>query len=304
MSTLCDGVFAAFWSPADAAGQLLQEAITANLRFLQGKGLRGLMLLGTTGEFLHLDPATRCQLIESVVRQAGDLTIIANISDIRPRVVVELGRFARSLQIPAAAVLPPYYHALASEDLVEFFVRTGEAVGLPILLYNFPERTGNALTLEIVAAVANRMPILGIKQSGGSFAFHRDLAQLGREKGFVVLTGADTHLVEAMDLGATGCVSGLSDVVPEFVVEVYEAYRAGAPQRAQLARERLKDIGQCIDRVSFPLSIAAAMEARGLPVGTPKAIVSPATQKRYEQLVADLRERFRQWGLASPSHAS
>jgi 4-hydroxy-tetrahydrodipicolinate synthase len=139
--------------------------------------------------------------------------------------------------------------------------------------------------------------LAGVKQSGGEFDYHRALVQLAHQKNFVVLTGADTQIVDAMSLGAAGCVSGLANAVPELVVAVYEAVRAQHSRQTETASKRMSSVGELVEKLEFPLNVRAAMEARGLPVGAPKSIVSSSTQSRYEELVGDLKEVFRQWNL-------
>ena len=295
MLKLREGIITALWTPTDDKGHLQVRDMENNLRFICGKNVDGIMVLGSTGEFLHLDLTQRKQLLELAVAIAGTVPVIANISDIRPAVVADLGRFARSVGAVAVALLTPYFYPVAQADLVEFFVRAVEAANLPLFLYNFPERTGNRIDLETVAAVADRLPLAGIKQSGAEFEYHRALVALGREKNFVVLTGADTRIPEAMALGVTGCVSGLANAVPELVVEIFNATKAG--KKSDVAVERMRTVGTLVERLEFPLNVAAAMEARGLPVGHPKSVVSPSTKTRYDRLVLDFRQLFGEWKL-------
>ena len=294
---LREGILPALWTPTDADGRLLEGDLKKILRFLVANKVHGLMALGSTGEFVQLEPVTRMRALELAVANDGALPVLANISDVRPRVVAELGRFARHCGAAAVSVLPPYFFPLAQADLVEFFVRAGEVAQLPLFLYNFPERVGNRIALETIAAVAERVPVAGFKQSGAEFEYHRALVQLGREKNFVVFTGADTALPAAMALGCTGCVSGLANAVPDLVVEIFNAVKAGQPAAALPAADQMKQLGRLADQLEFPLNIAAIMEARGLPTGQPKSIVSPATQTRYERLVAECQVQFREWKL-------
>jgi 4-hydroxy-tetrahydrodipicolinate synthase len=273
---------------------LLPSALAANLALLKQSNLQGLLPLGSTGEFLHLDVVLRKKVMARVAELAGPLKLMVNISDIRPRVVAELGRCARSVGAHAVSLLPPHFYPVAQDDLVEFFVRGAEAAELPLFLYNFPERAGNRIALETIATVAERVPLAGVKQSGEEFAYHTSLVALGRERGFAVLTGADTRLPEAAALGVSGCVSGLSNAVPELVQRAWTASQA---QSANLAAECMTELGRRIQAVQFPLDVAAVMEARGLETGPFKSLVSGATRARYDRVVAEVRELLRQWKL-------
>jgi dihydrodipicolinate synthase/N-acetylneuraminate lyase len=297
MSPRWEGLFCALWMPTDENGRLLNNALEQNLEYLKSRGVQGLLALGSTGEFLRLDPAERRRAMEQVARFAQPLRLMFNISELRPAAVAELGRCARDLGAEAVSLLPPYFFPLAQEDLVEFFVRGAEAAKLPLFLYNFPERTGNRIALETIAAVAERVPVAGVKQSGAEFTYHGPLVELGRQKGFVVMTGADTRLPEAVAMGVTGCVSGLSNAVPELVSQsLIQALQGQVPGPGSPA-DHLRELSLRLPAVAFPLDVAGCMEARGLPVGAPKIALSAATRARYETFVRDLRTLFREWNL-------
>jgi 4-hydroxy-tetrahydrodipicolinate synthase len=291
------GIFAALWTSTDKEGRVIDQDLQRNIAFLRGHGIHGLMVLGSTGEFLHLDVEARKRFAVRVVELLSPLPAIFNVTEIRPRVVAELARHARENGAAAIALLPPYFYPLAQADLVEWFVRAGEAAQLPLFLYNFPERVGNRIALETVAAVADRTKLAGIKQSGAEFEYNRELVKLGREKNFAVFAGTDTRIAEAMSFGVAGCIGGLGDVVPDLMVEIYNAVKAGTPERAAVASERMKTLGKLVETLEFPLNVAAAIEARGLPAGHPKSVVSSTTQARYQELVGKLRKLFSEWKL-------
>src|SRR5882672_5098397 len=141
------GIFAALWTPTDGEGGVLRAELAANLRFLQQHRIDGVLALGSTGEFLLLTPDQRKALLQAAMESAGDLAVLANVSDIRPGVVADLARFAGGLGCAGIAIMAPPFYRVSQADLLEFFLRAGEAAQLPVLLYNFPERTGNRIEL-------------------------------------------------------------------------------------------------------------------------------------------------------------
>jgi len=292
------GVFPAVWTPTDCVGNLLVPELRANLTFLKRHGVNGFMALGSTGEFPLLELVTRKQLLEEVIAAAGSLPVLANISDARHWIVADLGRFARQIGARAVAVLPPYFYHVAQCDLVEFFLRAADASELPLVLYNFPERTGIRIELETIAAVAERIPLAAVKQSGNDFAYHTALVGLGQEKRFVVFTGADTRFGEALELGAAGTISGIANAVPELLVQIFTGDMADAAEEARLASKRLEMIEPILNTLWFPLNIAALMAARGLRTGEPKEVVSAVSHQRYLEVMGDFERLFREWKLA------
>ena len=295
------GILAALWLPTDSDGQLLRDELARNLAFLKEHRVNGVLALGSTGEFPQFDLEQRKRALATVAELAAPLPVVANVSDIRPKVVAGLGRFAREIGLPAIAIMPPGFYPSSQADVLAHFLHAADASGLPTFLYNFPELTGTRINLETVAAFADRANIAGIKQSGREFAYHHELVSLARQRKFSVFSGADTRLPEVFALGADGCIGGLVNIAPDLMVHLYQVCKAGAPGGVSPAFERLKQIGAVIDRLTFPLNVAAGMEARGLATGAPKAVVSAESAALYRGIVTELREQFLAWGLRPAS---
>jgi 4-hydroxy-tetrahydrodipicolinate synthase len=294
------GVLAALWLPTDHSGHLLRAELSRNLEFLKSCGIHGVLALGSTGEFPQLDLEQRKRALAMVAELAAPLPVIANISDIRPQVVTALGKFARELGLPAIAIMAPGFFPSSQEDALAHFLHAADASGLPTFLYNFPELIGTRINLETVAAFSERAPMAGIKQSGGEFDYHKDLIRLARERKFTVFSGADTRLPEVFSLGADGCIGGIVNIAPELMVHLFKVCREGVAGDIHPAFERMQAIGRVLDRLTFPLNVAAGMEARGLATGAPKAIVSQRSAELYAGIVADLRAKFNEWQLVQP----
>jgi 4-hydroxy-tetrahydrodipicolinate synthase len=292
------GILAALWIPTDAQGRLKQRALARHLAWLRLKGVQGVLALGSTGEFPYFELKQKQAVLERIAELAAPLPVIAHITDIRPKAVAELGRFAHRLGLAGVAVMPPSFFKVSQADLLAFLLRAAEAADLPVLLYNFPELVGNRIGLETVAAFAQRAPMAGIKQSGAEFEYHKALIALGRQKGFAVFSGADTRLPEVLALGAVGCIGGMVNFVPEPMVGIFNAWTQDRRSGMAGPAKALVEIGAVIDQLTFPLNVAAAMEARGLDPGVPKAIVSRSSAAIYRRILPTLRRMYREIGLA------
>lgn len=293
------GVFSAQWIPTDAAGQVQRSSLAAHLAFQRAQGIDGVLALGSTGEFPQFTLEERKRLLETIRDLAGPITVMANITDINPRAAVDLGRFARRLGLPVVALMPPIFFPVKPADMLAYFLHVAEAVDLPVLLYNFPELTGKKIDLDTVAAFADRAPMAGIKQSGGEFAYHRDLIALGREKQFSVMSGADTRLPEVFALGAAGAIGGLVNIVPELMVHLYRQRGGGRTGDVAPAAAQMTEVGRIIDQLTFPINVAAGLAARGFDPGVPKSIVSAQSRQISERITSELRARFQEWGLVA-----
>ena len=299
-----EGILAALAIPTDIRGRVLKRALKDHLGWLRSCGIHGVLGLGSTGEFIRFTVEQRKTILATVAELAEPLPVIANISDIRPSAVAELGRFARSLDLPGVAIMPPSFYPVSAADQLEFFLHAAAAAELPVMLYNFPELTGNRISLETIAAFADRAPMAGIKQSGSEFSYHAQLIQLGREKNYAVFSGADTRLPEVFQLSAAGCIGGLVNFVPELMLEQFNVYRRGQAGELEPTATRMKAVGDVLGKLTFPFNVAAGLEARGFDPGNPKTVVSEESGRLYREIVRELEGLFSEWQLAKPKKTS
>jgi 4-hydroxy-tetrahydrodipicolinate synthase len=292
-----NGVYSAQWIPVDTKGRLERGQLAEHMAFQRQHGISGILALGSTGEFPFFDLAQRKEILACLVELAAPMPVLANISDIRPGATIELGRYARELGVKAVALMPPMFYPVSPDDMLAYFLEVADAVGLPTILYNFPELTGKRIDLATVRAFADRCPMIGFKQSGGEFSYHRELVALGREKGFVVMSGADTRLSEAFALGASGCIGGLVNIVPDLMVALHRAHSGLEDVDVATVGRRMVEVGTIVERLTFPLNVAAGLEARGFHPGAPKSVVSASSQSIYREVISELGSLFSSWGL-------
>jgi dihydrodipicolinate synthase/N-acetylneuraminate lyase len=291
------GIYSAQWIPTDADGRIDRPSLAAHIELERRAGIAGILALGSTGEFPYFAADERKAALEIIVELAAPLPVIANVSQIAPRTAIDLGRHARTVGVPAIALMPPPFYPVSQADVLAYFLHVADSVGLPVMLYNFPELAGKRIDLDTVAAFAERAPMVAIKQSGAEFDYHRDLIALGREKGFVVMSGADVRLTEAFALGAAGCIGGLVNIVPEPMVQIDRVCRRGETGDVTAAAEAVRELGRILDQLTFPLNVAAGVEARGFRPAAPKSVVSPESRARYETIVAETRALLARHGL-------
>ena len=291
------GIYSAQWIPTDARGRVVHASLAAHIDFERRAGISGLLALGSTGEFPFFTLHERKSVLTTVAELAAPLPVFANISDMRPRDAIELGLHAKTLGLPAVALMPPMFFPVSQADMLAYFLHVAEGVKLPVMLYNFPELVGKRIELATIAAFAERAPMVAFKQSGAEFEYHRELIALGREKGFVVMSGSDLRLPEVFALGAGGAIGGLVNIVPELMVEIDRICRQGEAGDVTSPSEAMREIGRIIDQLTFPLNVAAGLEARGFDPGTPKSVVSPESRALYQKIVAELGALFERLGL-------
>ena len=177
-------------------------AYLSHLDWLAECGVRNLLVNGTTGEFFSLTSDEQMQLLR-VSREAWKGTLIFHLGDTSLFQCLETAHKAEEAGADFIACLPPYYFANAPADgLIEWFGCLSLETDLPLILYNFPKHTGNALTPEIL----EKIPHWGLKDSSAN------LSLIPFTQNYFV--GGDRKISEAYAAGAKGFVSASANIDP------------------------------------------------------------------------------------------
>jgi len=222
-------------------------------------------LCGTTGEFPALEDAERLAVFEAVLDELGQDRVIAQVGAASTRGAVRLAAAARELGIRRMAALTPYYLPASADEVRGHFSRISEAAGGDLYAYVFPERTGITVSPAEVAALPG---ITGVKLSG------EPSARVGEYTGtLAVYSGNDADLVNVMERGGTGIVSGCSSAFPEPFRALAAAIEDRDAGRIRACQARVDEvvaaIGASIGRVKY------AQRARGLHGDTARMTVAP-----------------------------
>lgn len=283
------GIWTALWSPTDQNGRIIDSAVKTHVEFLRQAGIQGLVVCGSTGECTRLSPQRRQELLHCVMKHRGTLPVFLNISDPVRDHVKMLVQTAKEFQVDGVMILPPSYYYVSQSDILAYFLdiytMTQE---IPFFLYNYPECVRNTIDIDTIRRLTERMPLAGIKPSGSHFEYHIDLIKLAKEKKFSVLTGADSRLPEALKLGVDGSIGGLSNAIPELILEVYRLAKNG--QDTSGPQSKIEALVNLASSDSFPYNVSALMTARGFEVGSPKIARSAESLALHAKVVHSLKE--------------
>jgi len=171
-------------------------------------------------------------------------------------------------------------------------VALASAVGLPVLAYNNPGRTGVNLLPTTVVRLAHDVPnFVGIKDSSGDLTQFVEYIRLC-PSGFQAFMGRDSLIFAGLAHGAAGAVAATANVVPELAVSIYDAVEARDFVRGHELQRLLLPLRQAFDLGSFPAVVKEAMQIIGLPAGPTRRPVGPLS----EEARARLREVLEQVG--------
>ncbi|WHZ19809.1 MAG: 4-hydroxy-tetrahydrodipicolinate synthase [Rhodanobacteraceae bacterium] len=228
-----DGIYVPLVTPFDDRGEIDQPKLETLVEAVIAKGVAGIAACGTTGEYYALGDAERTQVLKTVQRvAAGRIPLIAGIGDLSTRRSIERAAEAKALGYDCLLLSPPPYSLPGQDGIRAHFEYAAQHCELPIIIYNFPARTGVNVEFDTVAALARHPKIVGIKESSGNFSQALRMLQAGFED-FEVICGCDDQPVDFFFWGAKGWIAGAGNVFPGEQVALHKAARAGDWDRAR-----------------------------------------------------------------------
>jgi dihydrodipicolinate synthase/N-acetylneuraminate lyase len=285
------GVYAAMVTPFTDDGTGISEArLRAYSDFLIERGIDGLFILGTTGEWPLLSETERTSAAGIVAGQArGRVAVIAHVGAHATDVAVRLATAALESGVDAVSLVSPPFFPLDEDALFDHFTRVARAVsGLPVFLYNIPEFAGNDISARLLQRVARAADnVIGMKYSGDDLTRLREYRR-AMGGSFSLFNGNDSLALPALHEGADGLVSGNASAFPELLVALHSSFRQGKLADAARRQQALDDFISARDSHCELSSFKALLGLRGIPVGDvrpPLKRVSPEARDALRRLL-------------------
>lgn len=287
------GIFCPSITITDDEGKIDFDLWGKHLDHLADAGVNGVLLFGSIGEFYSVSLADKEAALEFAVKRVGErMKVFAGVGDTTYANVIEFTKFAEKAGADAVLAVSPYYFGPSPLTAENYFGGIAEATKLPVILYNFPARTGTDLTPELVASLAAKHPnICGIKDTVDTISHTRKVIRAARavNPDFTVFSGFDEYYLVNRVSGGNGVLCGLTNVEPETFVKMHAAYEEGDFATAVASAERISKLMAVYDVCDlFVSAIKAAVKVKGLPIST--KIFEPAVQatEADEAAIAEL----------------
>jgi 4-hydroxy-tetrahydrodipicolinate synthase len=271
-------------TPFDDAGAVDLDVAARLARALVASGSDGVVVNGTTGESPTLTHVERIGLLRAVRRAIPEHAVVMGTGS-NSTAATELATLeAKDEGADAALVVAPYYNKPPQEGLVAHYEAVAD-IGLPVILYNIPGRTGVNLTVETTLSLARHPHICGTKEAAGD-ADQVARIVAGAPAGFRVWSGDDLLTLPFMSVGAFGVVSVVSHVCGAAIRRMIEAQAAGDTAGAAALHARLLPLFHGLFVSSNPIPVKAALEHLGVEVGTVRLPLVPLDDERRAALGA------------------
>lgn len=285
------GPMPAVITPFDADGGIDVAAMQENVDRLFDAGASGILVGGCTGEFWAMSTDERCRLFSIGARCArGRGTVIAGTGAITVPETLRMTEAARNAGCDGALILPPYFIHLHESEIFAHYQEIDSAVSIPIVLYNIPGNTINAITPALASRLADLENVVAIKESSGDWNnFYATLLTV-QDRLRVFCGPSSIYGVPAVAAGADGFIDCFPNLWLPGGLDLYHAAKAGRLEEArtlQATGRRLTELltsGGC----SLYPATKAAMEYLGYTAGQPRPPLRPLTSAALEHLHSGL----------------
>ena len=255
-------------------------------------GIHGLFPFGTNGEGYILNEKEKEEVLSIVIDETkGRVPVYAGTGCISTKDTIRQSQMAESLGADVLSIITPSFAAASQNELYDHYKAVAEAVDMPIVLYNIPARTGNALAPATVAKLSKIPNIVGAKDSSGNFDNMLQYIEQTRDsKDFAVLSGNDSLILWNLLAGGTGGIAGCANVFPEVMASIYNYFAAGDLENARKAQDSIHSFRGCFKYGNPNTIVKTAVNLLGYPVGKCRAPFNQVPEEGIEALKKVLAE--------------
>ena len=274
------GIIPPMTTPFDREGRVDEPAFREEVRYLVSAGVHALAVGGSTGEGHTLSVEELRRLTAAAAEEiAGRLPVVAGIIADSTRAVIEKGNAVRDLGVAALQITPVHYLFTPNEaEMFRFYAAIGEALRLPILIYNVVpwSYATPALLCKLISEVEH---VIGVKQSAGDMHALAELLLRLEGRG-LVFAAVDDLLYPCFALGSHGSIAAILTAVPKLCVDLWNAVQQADHAAALRLHERLLWVWKAIAGPNLPAGVKAAMELQGRRAGLPREPMHPLSPQQ------------------------
>jgi len=268
------GSWPALVTPFTDGDQVNVESLRRLVQFHVENRSDGVLLMGSTGEAILLTAEERNRVIDAVIDEAGGkIPVMVGVAAVSTRQTIENARYAKEAGADCGLIVQPPYIKPTQAGLYNYFKDVADAVDLPLVIYNNPERCGVNVEPETVARLAQHPNIVAVKEAGPNPYGVMRMIELTRGEFNVLCCDCAFYALipVVMASGGKGTSNVTGSLCPREFAELskpWENYRDVLTTRDHLYR--LLPLIRMMYSESNPVPLKAALNMVGADVGRPR----------------------------------
>ena len=256
-------------------------------------GTNGIVPCGTTGESATLDHVEHHDVIKAVVKAVKKrVPVIAGTGSNSTQEAIDLTIGAERAGADGALLISPYYNRPMQEGIYQHYKKVASSVGIPLIIYNIPARTGSKIEPETLARLAEIKNIAGVKEATGSVDQAIDVLRLCGDR-FAVYSGEDSLTYSLMALGGKGVISTVANIAPKDMSDLTQACLKGDWETGRKLQFKLVPLIRAVFLETNPIPIKTALSLMGKCRGDLRLPLTPMSEGNLNKL----RQAMTDFGL-------
>jgi 4-hydroxy-tetrahydrodipicolinate synthase len=287
------GIIPAMITPMNADESINVPSLRQQVERQLENGVHALFCFGTNGEGYILNGDEKRLVLETTVEQVnGRVPVYAGTGCVSTRETIAQSKMAKEAGADVLSIITPSFAAASQNELYAHYAAVAEAVDMPIVLYNIPARTGNALQPATVGRLAREFPnIVGAKDSSGNFDNILQYIEQTRDvENFGVLSGNDSLILWTLLAGGSGGIAGCANVYPHTMASIYDCFMAGDLKKARMYQDSIRTLRGCFRYGNPNTVVKKAVGLLGYDVGECRAPFNQLPAEGVEALKKVLQE--------------
>ncbi|WP_422404121.1 4-hydroxy-tetrahydrodipicolinate synthase [Mammaliicoccus sp. JADD-157] len=264
-----NGVYPVIVTPMKENYEVNYEGLKENINYFIKQKVSGLIINGSTGEFVSLTEEEKEEIIKTVVSAVnGEFPIIVGTASEYTNDAIRLTQTAEKLGADGVLVINSYYAHPTDEEVYHQFKDIADSTSLPVMIYNNPFTSGIDISQDTLIDLGNNVKnITHLKESSGSIQKLRDIHYATGDN-LTLFCGSDDLAFESFVMGAKGWVSVAGNLAPNLAKQLYEKIQSKEFEEAHEIYKKLLPLLQFIeDSGKYVQIVKAGMEIKGLNGG-------------------------------------
>jgi len=274
-------------------GKVDWESLEALVEFHINNGTHGIVPCGTTGESATLSHQEHDEVIKAVIKAVRKrVPVIAGTGSNSTEEAVRLTREAEKSGADGALLISPYYNRPTQEGIFQHYKKIASEVGIPIIVYNIPGRTGSKIEPETMARLSEIKNVAGVKEATGSVDQAIDVIRLCGDN-LAVYSGEDTLTFSLMALGGKGVISTVANIAPKSMSQLTESCLRGEWEKGRDLQFKLIPLIHAVFLETNPIPIKTALAQMGKCTAELRLPLTPMSEGNLKKM----RQAMTEFGL-------
>lgn len=288
------GNYGVVLTPFDEKGNLDEGALHAEMRYCIRSRTTGLLMCGSTGEFVYMTPEQQKLVLKIGMEEAGEKKVmIGGASGATESRVLDLLEYMSGVGYRYAMICPPYYYPQSPENVLSFYdmISRHAPDEMKILLYNIPFCSPE-IPLGYLPELLQYPNIIGMKDSSGNMMYlSKVMGTVSKMRpDFAVFTGQDSAFLPSLTIGVSGCMSALCWMLDDILSDILCAYKNNDFEQASRRQLEIIRLVMQLDSVAFPENYRVLAEIIGIDAGKIQRSLHNMNKEFCSQWIACLIE--------------